>query len=52
MSFDSSPAEYPAKNMVVAHAQGFMVNDELQLSILKAFVPRLLNVKSSLSLIT
>jgi hypothetical protein len=33
-----------------AHAQDFMVIDELVLSILKAFVPRLLNVQSSLSL--
>jgi hypothetical protein len=38
MSIDSSPAEYPAKNVTVAHAQDFVVNDELQLSILKAFV--------------
>jgi len=35
---------------MVTHAQDFMVNVELQLSILKAFVPRLLNVQSSLSL--
>jgi len=50
MSIDSSPAEYPAKDVTVAHAQDFMVNDELQLFILKAFVPRLLNIQSSLSL--
>lgn len=52
LSIDSSPAEYPAKNVMDAHAQVFMVNDELQLSILKAFVPRLLNIQSSLSLTT
>ena len=50
LSIDSSPAEYLAKNVMDAHAQDFMVNDELQLSILKAFVPRLLNIQSSLSL--